>query len=1259
MATSQKVMWTALPNGLVPGSGGKKLRLSIFVSPRLEDDVSPGRLDHFPDFSNGEGVNWASLLNGLTFKVEVMGNLTPNIADAPTLVGTYKPVSTASPALWDLLFKPDTLVPDSLPKIPAGMKVNSFSVPAVIKQVQDQYVAVGANPLLISKLPAVDKMVTPAGLKTSPLMRLIPAIQRPTGVRVIALSAKTDPAFREFEDFHKGFETTPAEDRVEASALPVDQGIKLDFHRALSSLGQFPGMMRGLGMVIDLEVPFDNKLRAGRRLRVVPSTAPTGSASPWTAYDLVPGAITRRGYVSAAAFTARPKTGDLKSGYQVMRTPATPSKNPMTIATVDVDFAGLALKGTAVSAAKQIKEVQKAKIAAASMKAEASSGVNVDVTTPIAGTVSPHTTFEPMGLPGLGPSTLSISRNSAGTKVKAMVANLAAKEALLEQNKDKLILNYAEDVSRGHRIDVWDSVTKKWHKLCARTGTYWIGETAIRFGKGAATIAESGNATLTDEGWIETAAISDPNKTAGNEIPDEIWVHEHMFDWTGWSLAVPRPGAALAVKSDGSSEMIRESVGPDQQLHPIGGWIDPDFPLGTEFSVPDGTLPRKRFGTTYRFRMRSVDLAGNSVDFAPGSPTVDPGGTGDANPTVSDKVVNRRTDPVKAPVVVITDHMKPGESPAVLVVRSNFDTVPADIPTTARHITPPKSSVEMAEELAGLDNALQVGKPVDPTLYSMLANRDTFEFPMEVAQEGKVKATGKALAIGPSLPPVAIQPNLPPLLPGQFLRDKQEYVPKEYVQQAPVDKIENASGNLPYLPDMLSRGATMKGLPGTPATASGVRMTAAAAAKYPTLGSVAKVGVVKIPLTATTSETVKTILVDFDQAGKKWYNKRSFKLVIKGIEATDTRITPHATSKAPLWNATARTLTVELPKADKVAVELSSFTNPDDLNLFEVYEWGTRPFVRKTTVGRLVGLKQMALPTSAKLPTLIKATMTPSMKALVAVSILGRNWTITPHDSLTLIHAVQQPLIAPKFTSYARVNRSKGDTFGVLLDWMPIHGKSTAKLDVEAQWHENVDDPSAGVPKWKDPNGTDTSVARKEKVFNVTVGPADTTVLDLGLKLLAKPIFKPIGALATDPKAAAQRHFFGDTHHRLINYSATAATRFPEFFADNPDAVFTRTSPEAAIHVPSSARPKPPNVAYVIPTYGWTRTDVTSKRSAGGLRVYMERPWFTLRRQRAAGRRAHAARSVVPVPLPHAVGRRPDLGIGGATRRDAPERESL
>ena len=53
------------------------------------------------------------------------------------------------------------------------------------------------------------------------------------------------------------------------------------------------------------------------------------------------------------------------------------------------------------------------------------------------------------------------------------------------------------------------------------------------------------------------------------------------------------------------------------------------------------------------------------------------------------------------------------------------------------------------------------------------------------------------------------------------------------------------------------------------------------------------------------------------------------------------------------------------------------------------------------------------------------------------------------------------------------------------------------------------------------------------------------------------------------------------------------------------------------VPVPSSARPAAPKVLYAVPTFGWTRSNrvnpsgVNSTRRGAGLRVYLERPWWS------------------------------------------------
>jgi len=49
--------------------------------------------------------------------------------------------------------------------------------------------------------------------------------------------------------------------------------------------------------------------------------------------------------------------------------------------------------------------------------------------------------------------------------------------------------------------------------------------------------------------------------------------------------------------------------------------------------------------------------------------------------------------------------------------------------------------------------------------------------------------------------------------------------------------------------------------------------------------------------------------------------------------------------------------------------------------------------------------------------------------------------------------------------------------------------------------------------------------------------------------------------------------------------------------------------------VPSSARPAAPRIVYVVPTFGWERRTTTnmktSQRTGMGLRVYLDRPWYS------------------------------------------------
>ncbi len=92
----------------------------------------------------------------------------------------------------------------------------------------------------------------------------------------------------------------------------------------------------------------------------------------------------------------------------------------------------------------------------------------------------------------------------------------------------------------------------------------------------------------------------------------------------------------------------------------------------------------------------------------------------------------------------------------------------------------------------------------------------------------------------------------------------------------------------------------------------------------------------------------------------------------------------------------------------------------------------------------------------------------------------------------------------------------------------------------------------------------------------------------------------------------------------MVSYYLVGTTRFREYFPPEitKDAKqITREGPKCQVPVMSSARPAAPKVLYVLPTFGWKEEKspiinemwnaIERKRIGGGLRVYLERPWYS------------------------------------------------
>ncbi|MFE6068492.1 hypothetical protein [Streptomyces sp. NPDC056525] len=197
----------------------------------------------------------------------------------------------------------------------------------------------------------------------------------------------------------------------------------------------------------------------------------------------------------------------------------------------------------------------------------------------------------------------------------------------------------------------------------------------------------------------------------------------------------------------------------------------------------------------------------------------------------------------------------------------------------------------------------------------------------------------------------------------------------------------------------------------------------------------------------------------------------------------------------------------------------------------------------------------------------------------------GRVRLITPSRSVTLVHAVQRPLKDP--TGRLTPQRIAGDTSTVLgTGALQFDIRSTGRLDLRAEWTDHED------------LRPDPPILRKRQVF---VGAYDVR---------HAPSHEALPTI---------RQEFADTRRRRVTHAVTCLSRFQDCFpratAANPDACLVRAVLQTT-DVPSSARPPAPKLQYTVPTFRWTRTtdgqrSFTRWRHGGGLRVFLERPWFT------------------------------------------------
>lgn len=591
----QSIIWTALPNGVRREANGEPwlASVSVFVTPRLAPDDGNGTLADFDTWRD-----WPAALRAMDSAGELFEILMHDQSSVPrqsVIAARSLPESDA----WQALLPASTPVRTFDSHAPQARSVGSgdirtYNASGLVGMVRNAYAQAFAQDQQRSAKTSSDPLRAFRNAKPGgPLMSNASAIH-------------------EFVAFHDALE------RKGGKNVPDDLLTDCpDFHQKISTLSAHPALLRQLGLIIDLDIPVDALgLTDGlddMRLKVTPRNLPAAieSHSFWTAAEYA-SAGTQRYRV----FATRDQHQSQTFGFYAL------NRQPMTLVQEQFEHATVSLiqHATGGQSANALPRLQQG-------------GMRIlDPTIPARVRTAVRDQRE---LEQTLRSPLKTSANETPTDEQTL---------------------YAEQLTRGYRIDVNDVAAGNWRSLCERSTHYtttnwsWPG----------------GDQRFFDEGAVEFTGFE--SRTA---LTPDMHVLEDLFNWDGWSLAVPRPDV-------------------DEAQHDT---CDDAAQIDIDLQVRPGSLQPQRFGRCYQFRARRVDIAGNSVSVD------DALQLGDQLPMqllATRPTCCLRVESALPPNLFPAQARGVGEEGDMLVIRDAEDPRYQTRQFRA-HIFPPQTSVEMAE----------------------------------------------------------------------------------------------------------------------------------------------------------------------------------------------------------------------------------------------------------------------------------------------------------------------------------------------------------------------------------------------------------------------------------------------------------------------------------------------------------------------------------------------------------------------------------
>lgn len=950
---------------------------------------------------------------------------------------------------------------------------------------------------------------------------------------------------------------------------------RFEFHDITAVVNSYPQILRKLGLVLDFLIPYTDSIPNSGHISLVINALEfdeegTTVSLPPTAYK-----ITADGFYIGDQSNSIFNQGFVKI-------------NTDQFSVVQIDADGTALKTSNMAENKVIQIAQFYEVKAELFKSRALKLKQVEEPEPP----------EDEGLPYMRSAGIAVTKNGMAEHLyKSIQTNIELKKVFAATSVEKIELKqqnlkrvggnldnlqvqqqpaiqnmtlrikapqkilYSNDVIQGYRMDIaYEDEPNRWFSLHQRQDDYtWYDEQ-----NNPNVIPD----IIPDEGFIQLGFAEDPND------PEDVFVSETLARWEGWSLSVRKPGYAIneAEDYDGTEDEKKDFVYKSKAQEIKKYQFDPDlsFKVNAQSKIVPGTLPKLRFGKNYRVRVRAVDLAGNSVPIDHLSES--------AAETIRENIRYMRYEPLASPIVLVGNELKDGEFLEEMVIRSNFDQNPSEYENShpvdgqnfdafsQRYLLPPKNSQLMAETHGKFEEAFRNNPSAAQEIYNIITSHE-----------------------------------------GLYQQDEKN---KEKVYQP--SEVE-----IIYLPDPMAAGVALF-------IAEGYETTHTQNFD-PRLFSFFSNNEIR-------PNNTNSVSIPDD-----WYNAQGIRIRLEeGPQGTN-------------WNSSQRVFTIYLPKGIRTKIKFSTFWREEDLKqLSAIWE-----MIVNDQPGNLNHLEELA--------------------------VSGQHWMVSPSREIELVHATQQPVDAPVIkdlipdrdynATFALIN-TRFDIHGESTEKVEFQAKWTEPFDdgisvtikeksgrnsipdIWINYHDDV------VTKGTIPQPEELKKAPVEnlKVQPILrIQPRTIKSFEADPQPQARKVnqiftaqnteFKQLQRLKVSARQnLAQRvqydiqstkfsflkqmnlrinpleHQFGDTKHRWVDYKLVAASRYREYFDKilKSDSSLTTTRESAwreKVNILSSARPKAPEIDYIVPTFEWRKTQTTDavrhQRMGGGLRIYLKRPWFS------------------------------------------------